>query len=179
MPTSSKTDLYRKLPSVDDLLRRADLTAIVASEGLAAVTDAARAVLSRIRTEIAATRLDVATVDLALLRNRRRDRAPGPAVAELLAHPVINATGVILHTNLGRAPLAESALKHIRDRIGYSNLEFDLDSGERGERDVHVDRLFRKLLVKASRARAPAPQAEHPISPPSSSTTTLPRSCWL
>ncbi len=57
--------------------------------------------------------------------------------------PVINATGVILHTNLGRAPLAEFALAHMRETAGrLSNLEFDLDSGARGKRDVHVDRLF-------------------------------------
>jgi L-seryl-tRNA(Ser) seleniumtransferase len=61
--------------------------------------------------------------------------------------PVINATGVILHTNLGRAPLASAALDHIRDTAGsYSNLEFNLESGERGKRDAHVDRLFRKIL---------------------------------
>jgi L-seryl-tRNA(Ser) seleniumtransferase len=61
--------------------------------------------------------------------------------------PLINATGVILHTNLGRAPLARSAIENIaHTAAGYSNLEFDLDSGERGERDVHVDRLFRQLF---------------------------------
>ncbi len=54
---------------------------------------------------------------------------------------------MILHTNLGRAPLAAAALDHIRATAGtYSNLEFDLSSGERGKRDVHVDRLFQKLL---------------------------------
>jgi L-seryl-tRNA(Ser) seleniumtransferase len=62
---------------------------------------------------------------------------------------VINATGVILHTNLGRAPIAEAALRHIVEAAGkYSNLEFDIGSGERGKRDVHVDRLFRKLLAQ-------------------------------
>ena len=61
--------------------------------------------------------------------------------------PVINATGVILHTNLGRAPLAEGALAHIHETAGhFSNLEFDVEAGERGKRDVHVDRLFRSLL---------------------------------
>jgi len=60
---------------------------------------------------------------------------------------VVNATGVILHTNLGRAPLSASALEHIRETAGgYSNLEFDAETGNRGKRDVHVDRLFRKLL---------------------------------
>jgi L-seryl-tRNA(Ser) seleniumtransferase len=61
--------------------------------------------------------------------------------------PVINATGVILHTNLGRAPLAESALRHIHETAGrFSNLEFDCETGVRGRRDVHVDRLFRSWL---------------------------------
>ena len=60
---------------------------------------------------------------------------------------VINGTGVILHTNLGRAPLSARALDHVRDvALGYSNLEFDIAAGARGKRDVHVDRLFRKLL---------------------------------
>ena len=62
---------------------------------------------------------------------------------------VINATGVILHTNLGRAPLAPAALDRIRESAAqYSNLEFNLDTGERGKRDVHVDCLFRKLLAE-------------------------------
>jgi L-seryl-tRNA(Ser) seleniumtransferase len=66
--------------------------------------------------------------------------------------PVINATGVILHTNLGRAPLAAAALQHVANvSQGYSNLEFDLASGERGKRDVHVNRLLTKLLSTAER----------------------------
>jgi L-seryl-tRNA(Ser) seleniumtransferase len=81
--------------------------------------------------------------------------------------PVINATGVILHTNLGRAPLSETAIEHIRETAAsYSNLEFDLAAGARGRRDVHVDRLFRRLLEdeagtaelhSAGRAGAPVP----------------------
>ena len=51
--------------------------------------------------------------------------------------------GVILHTNLGRALIAGSALEHIRNAAsGYSNLEFDVETADRGKRDVHVDRLF-------------------------------------
>src|SRR6202166_351479 len=60
---------------------------------------------------------------------------------------VINATGVILHTNLGRAPLGDAVIEHIRETAAnYSNLEFDLAAGERGKRDAHVERLFGKLL---------------------------------
>jgi L-seryl-tRNA(Ser) seleniumtransferase len=60
---------------------------------------------------------------------------------------VINATGVLLHTNLGRAPLAESAIRRIGEVAGrYTNLEFDVAAGERGKRDVHTERLFSRLL---------------------------------
>jgi L-seryl-tRNA(Ser) seleniumtransferase len=147
LKTVSKTDLYRKLPSVDELLRAAELAALASREGQAAVTDAARAVLSRLRGEIAAGRLDEAAVDLAIT-------GIAPAVERQLTialsyslRAVINATGVILHTNLGRGPLAAAAMEHIQKIAGaYSNLEFDLATGERGKRDVHVDRLFRRLL---------------------------------
>jgi len=147
VPPTSKADLYRKLPSVDELLHHADLASIVSSEGQASVTDAARAVLTRLRAEIAAARLDAAAVDLALSGiSGAIERQVRRSLAYSL-RPVINATGVILHTNLGRAPLGASALEHIRNAAsGYSNLEFDVETGDRGNRDVHVDRLFRKLL---------------------------------
>jgi L-seryl-tRNA(Ser) seleniumtransferase len=71
-------------------------------------------------------------------------------VRQALKHslrPVINATGVVLHTNLGRAPLAIAALEHIRETAGtYSNLEFEIEGGMRGKRDVHVERLLQRLL---------------------------------
>ncbi|MGH9555340.1 MAG: L-seryl-tRNA(Sec) selenium transferase [Terriglobales bacterium] len=141
------SDLLRRLPSVDELLRRAEIAALVEREGHAAVTDALRAVLARLRTEVAEGRLDAAGVELAL-------EGVGPAVEKQLRQwlayalrPVINATGVILHTNLGRAPLAAAAVARIAEvAAGYSNLEFDLDTGERGKRDLHADRLFRRLL---------------------------------
>ncbi|MGA9815328.1 MAG: L-seryl-tRNA(Sec) selenium transferase [Terriglobales bacterium] len=156
MSATSKTDLYRKLPSVDELLRSADLTTTISNEGQAAVTDAARSVLASLRTEIAAGRLDAAAVDLAL---SGIPDAVGRQLRRSLSYalrPVINATGVILHTNLGRAPLAASALEHLRDTaLGYSNLEFDIESGQRGQRDVHVDRLFRKLLNEHVGTAAP------------------------
>src|SRR6202012_1493270 len=65
---------------------------------------------------------------------------------------VINATGVILHTNLGRAPLSASALSHIQEvAAGYSNLELDLETGERSRRDVHAEELLLRLLRGDSR----------------------------
>ena len=147
MKTGSQADLYRKLPSVDELLRSADLSVLSAEEGPSAVTDAARTVLARLREEIAAGRLDAAAIDLALSGLAGAIQREVRQSLRYSLRPVINATGVILHTNLGRAPMAASALDHVREAAaGYSNLEFDLASGERGKRDVHVDRLFRKLL---------------------------------
>jgi L-seryl-tRNA(Ser) seleniumtransferase len=140
-------DLYRKLPSVDEALRSPGSAALVSTEGQVAVTDAVRTVLTSMRNEIAAGRLDESGVHLALAG---LDDAVARRVRQALKYSlrtVINATGVILHTNLGRAPLPDSALEHIRQiAAGYSNLELDLETGERGKRDVHVDRLFSKLL---------------------------------
>lgn len=151
MKTAAKSELFRELPSVDEVLRAPDLAPLLEAHGPTAVTDAARAVLGRLREEIASGLLDRAALQLALsgLRdplesNLRRALRPS-------LQPVINATGVILHTNLGRAPLAPSALDHIRHIArSYSNLEFNIDTGDRGKRDVHVDRLFRKLLADAA-----------------------------
>ncbi len=72
-----------------------------------------------------------------------------------------------MHTNLGRAPLAKSAIEHVRDTAGsYSNLEFDVETGERGKRDVHVDRLFRKLLEDANTGTAgPGSSGGHSLPP--------------
>ncbi len=69
------------------------------------------------------------------------------SAAEFSLRPVINASGVILHTNLGRAPLAPKAVEHLVETAArYSNLEYDLEPGERGKRDEHTDRLFATLL---------------------------------
>ena len=147
MPVTSKADLYRKLPSVDALLQSRDLAATISSEGQAAVTDAARTVLAKLRAEIAAARLEASDVDLALSGISEAVVRQVRQSATYSLREVINATGVILHTNLGRAPLAASALDHARNTAsGYSNLEFDIETGERGKRDAHVERLFRRLL---------------------------------
>lgn len=145
--STAKSELFRKLPAVDELLRAPAVAALASDHGAAAVADAVRAVLGRLREEIASGLLDERALDLAL-------SGAGVAVElqlrRALGHSlraVINATGVILHTNLGRAPLPEAAIAHIGNTsAAYSNLEFELGSGERGKRDVHVDRLFRKLL---------------------------------
>ncbi len=147
MKSASKSELYRKLPSVDDLARRDDFKDLVAQEGQPAVTNATREVLSRLRQEITAQRLDGDNLDLALTGVVAAIQREVLESLSFSLRPVINATGVILHTNFGRAPLSFSAIDAVRNiACTYSNLEFDLKSGKRGKRDVHVERLFRKLL---------------------------------
>ena len=147
---SAASALFRKLPSVDELLRRPQVAGLLADQGHAAVTEAARAALDRLRAESASGRLAAAAVDLAV---SGLDTAVERGLRESLRfslRPVINATGVILHTNLGRAPLAPAALEHAREvATAYSNLEFKLEAGERGKRDVHVERLFARLFADA------------------------------
>ena len=144
---NAQVDLYRELPSVDELLHNPAIAALVEENGQAAVADACRVVVARLRSEIADGSLDSNRLSLALSGVHAAVEVELSRALEYSLCPVINATGVILHTNLGRAPLAVPALDHIRETAGmYSNLEFDLDSGERGKRDMHVDRLFRKLL---------------------------------
>jgi L-seryl-tRNA(Ser) seleniumtransferase len=143
-----QTDFYRELPGIDELLREPEVAELVAEEGQSATTDACRLVLARLRDEISAGHLDADKLRLALTGIHGAIRKELTSALGYSLRPVINATGVILHTNLGRAPLAASAIDHVRETAeAYSNLEFDLDSGERGKRDVHVDRLFRKLLA--------------------------------
>ena len=154
MQPVTNADLFRKLPSVDELLRSPEMVTLVSAEGPVAVTEACRIVLARLREEIAAGRLDSTGVDLAL--SGLADAVEGELrqVLSYSLRPVINATGVVLHTNLGRAPLAATALEHICGIAGeYSNLEYDLATAERGKRDVHVERLFRKLLSLHSNAQ--------------------------
>jgi L-seryl-tRNA(Ser) seleniumtransferase len=176
MKNAARPELFRELPSVDELLRIPDIAVLSASHGVAAVTDAARAVLARLRQEIASGLLDESALGLAL---RGVSSAIEKHLHQTLRHslrPVINATGVILHTNLGRAPLAGAALEHIRETAGgYSNLEFELKAGVRGKRDVHVERLFRKLLEEGG-ASDEASAGLHPFNSPSPRSGSL-RAC--
>ena len=147
MRTASKADLFRKLPSIDELLRRPDLISLISQEGHAAVADAARTVLDSLRAEISSDRLDGRGVDLALSGLEGAVEYHARQALRYSLRSVVNATGVILHTNLGRAPIAAAALEHIHEiASAYSNLEFDVEAGERGKRDVHVNSLFRRLL---------------------------------
>jgi L-seryl-tRNA(Ser) seleniumtransferase len=142
-----REQLFRKLPSVDELARSSGLSHLISQDGQSAVNQAVRVVLAALREQITAGEVDSAGIDLAV---SGLGAAVERQLRESLAYSlraVINATGVILHTNLGRAPLSQAALEHIRETAAtYSNLEFDAESGGRGRRDIHVNRLFAELL---------------------------------
>lgn len=150
MKSVARSELFRELPSVDELVRAPQFAALLDEHGATAVTDAIRSVIARLREEISSGLLDGAGLHLALEGLNGAVDAQLRWVLSSSLRTVINATGVILHTNLGRAPLAEHALARVREAgLSYLNLEFDIEAGERGKRDVHVDRLFRKLLADA------------------------------
>ena len=151
MKNTAKSGMFRKLPSVDDLARSPALADLARIHSSAALTDAARAAVDALRAQISSGLLDEARLELALSGiasavERELQRVVGHSLKA-----VINATGVILHTNLGRAALSEAAMERIRETATqYSNLEFAVASGERGKRDVHADRLFRHLLADST-----------------------------
>jgi L-seryl-tRNA(Ser) seleniumtransferase len=119
----------RDLPSVDELAREA---------GDPLAVDAARAVIDRAREEIRAG------ADPGDLAARLRDELADARRPRLVR--VLNATGVVVHTNLGRAPLADEALVRVLETgRGYSNLEYDLAEGARGSRQDHVATILRRL----------------------------------
>src|ERR1017187_136223 len=155
--TAAPSELFRKLPSVDDVMRGPAVSSLAASYGHDCVVDAARIVLGRLRQEITAGLLDSDALELTLAGLAG---AVEKQICQALSYslrPVINPTGVILHTNLGRAPLGEAAIEHIREAAAsYSNLEFDLAAGVRGKRDMHVDRLFERLLSEEVKSRESA-----------------------
>ena len=135
------SEAFRALPSVDELLQNHTLRGWERKVGRAIVTDAIRAALDDARAAIRAGADAPMPALLIDAITQRIERAIRPTLTR-----VINATGVILHTNLGRAPLSQDALQAIQDAASsYSNLEYDLDAGERGSRYVHAEELLRTL----------------------------------
>ncbi|NTX67418.1 L-seryl-tRNA(Sec) selenium transferase [Myxococcus sp. CA051A] len=133
-----KNALLRALPSIEQLLRRPSLEPLLAGVPRARAVSALRLAVERARAR--------------LLQGEPRsfeDADVGEALSTLATpglRPVLNATGVVLHTNLGRAPLAPEAVARVAEVArGYSNLEYDLDEGERGSRYAPVVGLLRQL----------------------------------
>ncbi len=139
---SATASLLRQIPAVDELLSRASLRALELRVGRRLLVDATRKVLQSLRGRISSGNL--AGVSAEMLEAEIISATQ--ATVEFSLRAVINASGVILHTNLGRAPLAAAAVEHLAEAATrYSNLEYDLERGERGKRDTHTDRLLAQL----------------------------------
>jgi len=132
---------------VEELLNRPRVAILAERVGRKFLAARVREVLAEIRLEIREGRGDEAKADLsAAAMEGRIERAVEEAAAYSL-RAVINATGVILHTNLGRAPLSAEVLEHAAEiATQYSNLEYDLGNARRGERDVHISGALSELL---------------------------------
>jgi L-seryl-tRNA(Ser) seleniumtransferase len=132
------TDRRRKLPSVNALLEREAVRALLDTAPRSLVVDAVRTTIEQARSgsEIPTSEAGWASAIAAAVARAQRSS---------LRH-VINGTGVVLHTNLGRAPLAASAIEAMaRAAAGYTNLEYDLEEGARGSRYDHCVSLLREL----------------------------------
>jgi L-seryl-tRNA(Ser) seleniumtransferase len=139
---NDKNILLRNLPAVDRLLNDPALRELAKHIPHVLLTEAARQTVAALRKEVLAG----AAPDLSTASVAGRAAVLAEVKAEASLRAVINATGTLLHTNLGRAPLAAAALEAVEEVArGYSNLEFDLDSGERGHRYNHIEELLRRL----------------------------------
>ncbi len=131
----------RDLPSVDRLIGHESAADLIGDFGRSLSLQALRAQLEREREAIRAGSANPTTEQILV---RAHQLASGWLLASL--HPVINATGVIIHTNLGRAPLSRAAREAMLSvASGYSTLEYDLASGKRGKRDQHADSLLARI----------------------------------
>jgi L-seryl-tRNA(Ser) seleniumtransferase len=149
MVKPTQTGSLRSIPSVDRLLRSDEALALRDSLGVERVTAIVRRVIEQIRGEVQLSQARDLPGDelgrelfdraIALLRQESERESLG-AVRGL-----INATGVILHTNLGRAPLSDAARSAVAAAAGYCSLEYDVTTGERGRRGEHVERLLSQL----------------------------------
>ena len=139
------TDL-RVIPSIEQLRQRDAMRALETRYGRAALIEALRAETGALRERLGDGRIAAVTVAEAIGEIERGAEARLRAAMRPSLVRLVNATGVILHTNLGRAPLAEAALARVGAvAAGYTNLEYDVARGARGRRDVHAERLIARL----------------------------------
>ena len=133
----------RNIPSVNELLESPQLTALVDRVSHNVVVTSVRNALENLREEVQSTTADLNIPTPSELAQRIADwivKSDEPPL-----RPVINATGILLHTGLGRAPLAKEAIEAVTDMAGYSSVEVDLPSGERSQRVVAVAKLLTEL----------------------------------
>jgi L-seryl-tRNA(Ser) seleniumtransferase len=149
--SNEQAELLRQIPSVDELLAQPRLAALATRVDRGLLVEITRAVLTDLRARIAGEMASAVLAEFAALtfNPASLEETISNLVERILARslqPVINATGVVLHTNLGRAPLAEGVVEEFRRAATqYSNLEYDLEAGGRGKRDVHTAELLTRL----------------------------------
>jgi L-seryl-tRNA(Ser) seleniumtransferase len=146
-PSKGTGKLLRQLPSVDRLLERDNLVSLADVYGRREVVAATRAVLAKIRKDVQEGRIEDRALPgiLDAIENSVHLELDANTAPSLV--PLVNATGIIVHTNLGRAPLAAPAIEAMkRVAAGYSNLEFDMRQGKRGRRETHASRLLSRLF---------------------------------
>jgi L-seryl-tRNA(Ser) seleniumtransferase len=137
---------FRAIPSIDELRRRAAARDLEARFGSAALVDALRVAADETRAAIGDGDATLADEHVAADRIERIAAARLESLFSRSLEPVINATGVVVHTNLGRAPLADAAIARVAEIAGsYASLEYDLGRGARGRRDVHAEPLLCRL----------------------------------
>jgi L-seryl-tRNA(Ser) seleniumtransferase len=136
----------RVIPSIEQLRQREAMRALETRYGRGALLDALRAETAGLRDRLASGHVAAVTVDEAIheIETGAETRLRTAMRPSLI--PVVNATGVIVHTNLGRAPLSEAALARVGAVAGgYTNLEYDVARGTRGRRDLHAEHLIARL----------------------------------
>src|SRR5580693_1949680 len=149
--TAEQAELLRQIPSVDELLGQPRLAALAGRVDRTLLVEVTRTVLAELRSRITDQLKSAVLGELTLLAgdSASLEEHISSLVERILAHSlqaVINATGVILHTNLGRAPLSAAVVEEFRrTAVQYTNLEYDLEAGARGKRDVHTSSLLERL----------------------------------
>lgn len=140
-PVGLTMSIYRQIPSVDKLLKLPETSALVERFGHDLVVEALRSVLDQVRKN---AKQGAQPLQKELILQSVEDFLQTVTAPSLRS--MINATGVVLHTNLGRAPLSKPAIRAISELASaYSNLEYDLDQGKRGKRDIHAASLLCQL----------------------------------
>ena len=143
---AARTALLQQLPAIDRLLNAPTLLAMAEGIPRSLLLEAAQETVAALRRELLELSAAAPAPELSVEAVAQRAARLASEKMRPSLRQVINATGTLLHTNLGRAPLAQCALEAIAEvSRGYSNLEFDLQSGERGQRFSHVEDLLCRL----------------------------------
>lgn len=136
-----KVNLLRNIPSVDRILKNEKIKALITEYSYSQVRESVRKVLDRLRLKLLNEKFSVIDEE-SIVEEIKRQLSKRYSLK-----PVINATGVVIHTNLGRAILPEEAIRHMVEIAqSYSNLEYDLEKGKRGKRYTHIVEAVKRIV---------------------------------